>query len=154
MLLSKQLYKLFWRASNLLGQASGWLTSSTPKRKANCRWRFWSTHCPKSKRSVSLNFSPWKVGILSWIPSNNSSARTARNRKCLTNLHTSRKCQVQSCRGPHVCAQCQGLFSAGRHLPSLSSSYVLVKFQPPRLHSSKTTDESFQSTTSIFFSFK
>lgn len=36
-------------------------------------------HCARSKRSVSLNFTPWKVGICAFIPSSNSSTRTVQN---------------------------------------------------------------------------
>lgn len=40
MLLYKRLHQLLQRETNLLGYARGKLTSSTPKRKANCCWRF------------------------------------------------------------------------------------------------------------------
>lgn len=53
------------------------LTSSTPYSNTNWPLSFFLTHRPKSRRSVSLNFTPWKVGICSFIPSNSSSARTA-----------------------------------------------------------------------------
>ena len=132
----KQLHQLFGRETNQLGHARRWLTSSTPKRKANCRWRFWSTHCPKSKRSVSLNFSPWKLGILSWIPSNSSSARTVQSNKRLVHLHTPGKYQRTPHLAPYICTElpgaalsCNWLQTEHNHLPLPPRSSVLVKLQ-------------------------
>lgn len=163
LLLYKQLHQLFGRETNQLGHARRWLTSSTPKRKANCRWRFWSTHCPKSKRSVSLNFSPWKLGILSWIPSNSSSARTVQSNKHLVHLYTPGKYQ----RTPHLdtpcrhtsARSCQELLSAatGCRLNITTCPCLLVRLYLSNYRSKSsvpwTIDGYLLSATSVF-SFK